>query len=288
MLKKNTGISYENLAQQIFNEILNQDSVKTINVQHNVMIQGKTTSHQIDIFWEFEVGGIRYCTIVQAKDWKSTVPQGAILQFKAILDDLPGQPRGIFVTRTGYQNGAIDVAKANGILLYELREPTEADWEGKIKTIVILLHALVPRTKNLNIVHDEEWVKQQLQQKGLEKITEKIQIAGMTNEIFLYDLNFQPIMTIKDVVDSFFSNDNFKKFGPVLISKKFDEYIYIETTSLTFPFIKIDRIEAEISIIESVEEIKIDGENIVGFILKNVLNGSIQTFDKQVKLKKRN
>ena len=61
-------------------------------------------------------------TIVQAKDWSRPVEQGQLILFKGVLDDLPGQPKGIFVTRTGYQSGAREFALAHGILLYELKE----------------------------------------------------------------------------------------------------------------------------------------------------------------------
>ncbi len=91
----NTGIPYELITQQIFQEILAQDSVVTIEVMHNITLQGKTLSHQIDVFWEFEMGGIRYTTVVQAKDWSTAIDQGELLKFRAVLDDLPGQPRGI-------------------------------------------------------------------------------------------------------------------------------------------------------------------------------------------------
>ena len=49
------------------------------------------------------------------------------MKFKAVLDDLPDQPRGIIVSRNGFQRGARDFAAANGILLYELREPNDDD-----------------------------------------------------------------------------------------------------------------------------------------------------------------
>ena len=61
-------------------------------------------------------------TIVQAKDWSRPVEQGQLILFKGVLDDLPGQPKGIFVTRTGYQSGGREFALAHGILLYELKE----------------------------------------------------------------------------------------------------------------------------------------------------------------------
>src|ERR1039458_4298024 len=97
----NTGIPYEILTKMIFEDIVNQKSVETIQVRHNVLLTGKTLTHQIDVYWEFVVGGISYRTVVQAKDWATPVNQGELLKFKAVLDDLPGQPRGVFVTRTG-------------------------------------------------------------------------------------------------------------------------------------------------------------------------------------------
>jgi len=91
-------------------------------VEHDVTLQGKTARHQIDVYWRFEVGGVPHEAIVQAKDWQKPVDQLHLLAFSKVLEDLPGQPRGIFVTRTGYQQGAKEFALAHGILLYELRE----------------------------------------------------------------------------------------------------------------------------------------------------------------------
>src|SRR5580700_5015464 len=122
----NTGMAYEFIVQQIFQDIHSSD--KTLKVERDVTLQGITGSHQIDVYWELESAGIVYKTIVQAKDWNKSVNQGELLKFKSVLDDLPGQPRGIFVTRTGYQSGAAKYARAHGIELFEL-----AEWGTKSK-----------------------------------------------------------------------------------------------------------------------------------------------------------
>lgn len=110
-MSNRTGRPYEKLTQQIFAEVLHRDEVRSIEVKHDVILAGKTTDHQIDVYWEFEQGGIRYITVVQAKDWTTrAVEQGELLKFKAVLDDLAHQPRGVFVTRTGYQEGALAFA----------------------------------------------------------------------------------------------------------------------------------------------------------------------------------
>ena len=54
--KDKTGKSYENLVQVIFQSIINQKDLPNLSVKRNVILCGKTTSHQIDIHWKFEVG----------------------------------------------------------------------------------------------------------------------------------------------------------------------------------------------------------------------------------------
>jgi len=116
------GQPYEDLTQVIFQLILGQKDIPNVVVERDVTLQGKIRPHQIDIYWKFEVGGVSHEVIVQAKDWQKPVDQLHLLAFTKVLEDLPSQPRGIFVTRNGYQSGAKEWAMAHGILLYELRE----------------------------------------------------------------------------------------------------------------------------------------------------------------------
>ena len=64
-----TGKHYEKLAQVVFQWILDQSDIRNMVVEHNVALKGMhAKSHQIDVCWKFEVGGVQYETIVQAKD----------------------------------------------------------------------------------------------------------------------------------------------------------------------------------------------------------------------------
>ena len=104
--RENTGIPYEKLVQGIFQAIHDQEDVATITVEQNKTLEGKISTHQVDVYWKFERGGIEHEVVVQAKDWRGRVRPGDLFHFKCVLDDLPSQPRGVFVTRTGYQQGA--------------------------------------------------------------------------------------------------------------------------------------------------------------------------------------
>ena len=65
--KKNTGIPYEKLVQGIFQAIHDQEEVAPITVQQNKTLQGKISTHQIDVYWKFQTGGIEHEVIVRPK-----------------------------------------------------------------------------------------------------------------------------------------------------------------------------------------------------------------------------
>ncbi|HEY8011331.1 MAG TPA: restriction endonuclease [Rudaea sp.] len=123
-MKKNTGLAFERLVKDILQQILDADknAVRTISVEHNKRIAGRDRPHNIDLYWKFEVGGIEYQTIVEAKEWNSRVKPEQMSAFSDILKEIPGQPRGLYITRKGFQKGAIAVAEAHGIDLYILSD----------------------------------------------------------------------------------------------------------------------------------------------------------------------
>ncbi|MBO6220054.1 MAG: restriction endonuclease [Treponema sp.] len=279
---KNTGHEYESLVEEVFRQLDEQTTVATIEVTKNKILQGKTTSHEIDVYWEFQFRGIKYVTIFQAKDWKNKVPQGAMLQFQAILNDLPDQPRGIFVTRTGYQKGAIDVAKKNGIKIYELREPNDEDWKGKIKTIHLTINAFIPDNK-IKIIHDDKWLNEQCEKLNIKNLN--LEVYGDENKLYICNEDKSVWKSIYDL----------KREESVLLGKQeihnviknisFEENKYLMTNDKRIPYLKISEIQVELNQSLITQELEIDGTEIVGFILKDLLEEKEFTFDKNVVLR---
>lgn len=159
MAKKNTGISYEELVQEVYQALLaggsGKDNMTNMKVQHNVVLQGKSgTSHQIDVYWEFEIAGIKYATIVEVKDWKTPVKQEQLHSFKTVLDDIPGFPHGVYVSRGGFQSGAKAFAEYNGIKLMQITEN-----EKEITLRICNLHKYTHYQAATFFV-DEEWASE--------------------------------------------------------------------------------------------------------------------------------
>jgi restriction endonuclease len=118
-------LDHELVSKHIFEAILKQEKVQNLDVRHNVIIAGKSTKHQIDVYWKFTAASVAYFTIVEVKKQKRKVSKGDMFTFKGVLDDIPGRPKGLFISQRGYQKGALKVAKGYDIIPYELTEVTE-------------------------------------------------------------------------------------------------------------------------------------------------------------------
>lgn len=276
MSEKNTGIEYERIIQEIYTQILKQENVKNIEVKHNVIIKGKTVDHQIDVYWEFEIAGIKYKTIVQAKDWNSAVKLGDILTFASVIDDIPGNPHGVYITKTGYQKGAKEYATAHGISLYELREPTEEDWEGKMRNIELNFLLRVPIYGKMAINVDREWALE-----NLIDIRKFEAISGYINaDTPLFDENHNIITSISQIMHSYTNtiSDTDKHF----IEHEFTDAIFFDT-GIDNTFLKLKAIGFEVQIRHSTYTHKIVGDDIVKYILKNTITQKTRTIGNDLK-----
>jgi hypothetical protein len=113
---------HELVSKAIFEALLKQSNAENLEIKHNVCVKGTKTCHQIDVFWKFRMAGLDHTVLVQVKKKKERAKKGELLLFHSVLLDIPGQPRGVFVSEHGYQKGALEVADAAGIKTYEIRE----------------------------------------------------------------------------------------------------------------------------------------------------------------------
>lgn len=266
-MAKETGKDYELLTQWVFNQILNTDRVKTIDVKQGIKnFKGKTASHEIDVYWEFEEGGIKYKTIVQAKDWATPIKLEQLLTFKSVLEDIPGQPRGVFVTRTGYQSGAREYAENNGILLYELREPTEEDKADWIQVVHVHLDFSTPKSKITGSVLDE--------------MTTPIHL-DLSDSTRLFDEKGVKITTLQRLANSLFPEG--RELPPTKMPYKFDKLTFLETGDPNTPRAKVKSLEFTISKTLTTIEYDLVAKDFVGYVLKNVIEGTEKTIPRNKK-----
>jgi hypothetical protein len=303
MALKNTGIPYEILVQQIFQDIVDTKAARTIEVKRDVTLPGKSVRHQIDVYWEFELGVVLYKTVVQAKDWSKPVDKGELIKFKGVLDDLPGQPRGVVVTRKGYQSGAAQFAKAHDILLFELTELNAAS--GRRLTITTLGYAKLeilgiaapvkgespkliirgtpfePRIDRAIFEADQAWMRTLPSSLAEEVIKQTMNYTSVGDCSFYDDLG----NAVGDLYSIYRETvDEMRKEGKKAqeLAYRFAMPTFIATGSSVTPYLKINGLSADITI-EAGDPVDsgVELPNIATFILRNVATGATRFIQTQ-------
>lgn len=132
-MKKNTGKDYEFFTGKLYAAILSSEEMglgihKNVNVEINkILTDNFGIKRQFDIYWEFELGGIKHEVVIECKDYTSNITVDIVDSFIGKLKDFPNM-RGLIATKKGYQSGAERKAAANGIELLRVREQDESDW----------------------------------------------------------------------------------------------------------------------------------------------------------------
>lgn len=161
MGRDNKATEYEKLVESVFEGLLKLEGpqFRNLRIERNARLDaitrrpdGTPIKRQIDVYWEFEIGGITYRTVIQAKNWNQPVDFPVIDTFKNVLSDIPGQPKGIIVTRIGCGNGeALEYAKAHGISIYLLNEADASLWGGQVPTINADIGILIIHTDKVQL-----------------------------------------------------------------------------------------------------------------------------------------
>ena len=271
------NIEYELLTKEIFETLLKDDGV-TVNVQHNVEIQGKAFKHQIDVYWEYQIAGIIHKVAIECKNYDSNVSVAKVRDFYGVLSDI-GNVNGIMVSKNGFQKGAKEFAEYYGINLREIREPTDKDWEGRIKKIQINLNMITTQVKRRMFNIDEKWVKENIELP--ENGDYSYEISGMANEIWIIDGNGNKIKNIYQLENEL--PRKWEKEEDVQHIYKFEDgYLEVEK----YGKIKLISIEYVYDVLKGEQKsLVIDGTASAKAILKDAITGEIKFFNKDGTIK---
>jgi len=277
--ENNDGKSFERLTQQVFNLIVNQGNqgdAKTVDVQHDVKIKGRDgAEYQIDVCWEFEAGGIKYRTLLSCKDWQTAVKREHVMAFKAVLDEVPGQPRGVVVSRVGFQEGAVRFAEQHGIELYELREPDIRNMGDRIMSVVATIRIASPHFGKADFVIDETWVKEEAQRLGIPKGT-TVNFSKPGSEALLAE-DGTPVTTVsKFVQERLMPHTADVVVPPTVLRHTFDQPLYVLLPSDS-PWSRVRVIGLQVEFRQTIyeQQIRADVHDLIAFVLQRVSDGRV-------------
>ena len=126
-------------------------------------VQGKSGSwYQIDVLAKQSNGLQTVRTAIECKHWNKGVTRNVVSNLVTLLEDTNIE-KGVVVSKEGFTSGATALAKQKNIGLVEMREPNDADWEGKIKTIHIMLRLSMPEFYDLELVQPPQQTGERVQ-----------------------------------------------------------------------------------------------------------------------------
>lgn len=150
---------YEILVRDLHAALMKDEGVENVAVLHNVKIRGRSGAlHQIDVYWEFKIAGVKYKTCIECKHYNRPVKKEHVATLISIIDDI-GNSTGIFATTVGYQPGAILLAKQKNIRLLAINH--------LLKSISITSNFSIPMTDILDIKYDTTQARECLIERGL-------------------------------------------------------------------------------------------------------------------------
>ncbi|MBN9436952.1 restriction endonuclease [Bosea sp. (in: a-proteobacteria)] len=259
------GTEYEQFTQAVYQALVDADGVENIEVKHNIKLLGKSgCEHQIDVYWEFKIAGQTYRTAIECKAFNKNVSIGRVRDFYGVVLDVPGL-NGIFVTLVGFQSGARKYADHYGITLKELRKPTEGDWDGRVKTVVLKFHIVTPKISKFEPVLNPSYLA------NLNPDV-RVEIGGgfQSDEKIILDEHGEAVMSYDDIRDAIpmtTENEAGLRFSISLPNHS------IQLGGSTYP---IDGINVLYDMEVETEERRIDGESLVQAIVKDAKSGELK------------
>lgn len=201
------GREYERFVTRLQQAIIRSERIATNN---NIVVERDKrvvdacgVERQFDIYWEYDLGGISYKTVIECKDHDSKISVDKIDALIGKMRDLPGI-RPVFATKIGYQSGAKAKAVHNNIDLLIVREQNESDWaapEGKVWVRKLILEMTMmnpPRILSFKPFLDIEWMKNNTSI----DVSKPMRVSFDTVETIIDDLSRQKRYSLLQLADS--------------------------------------------------------------------------------------
>ena len=259
---------YEIFVQKLQQALLYSEPLtkqKNIKIERNKKITDNSgIEREFDLYWEYELAGITYKTIIECKDYASEISIDRIDALIGKIRDIPDL-KPVFATKTGYQRGAKIKAEKNKIDLLIVREQRDDDWEDAegnplIREVNIKMH-FEPglRITKFSPHIDKDWTI-----KNTEINVDDSFHISVNNEIFIEDIKNNETYSLYDLFHRLesISGDNYGelhykesfedaylKNNDLRLKMKSYEVIYIRSEPLIIP-INIDFSKELMGVIE--------------------------------------
>lgn len=110
---------FEEFCMQLLKSYAIEENLKDFNIEHNVKMEAADGTYQLDIFASFTALDVELKILCECKQYTSPVKRERVELLEGRLKSL-GIHKGILLSTSGFQSGAIQYAKIHGIALIQV------------------------------------------------------------------------------------------------------------------------------------------------------------------------
>ncbi|MDR0499157.1 MAG: restriction endonuclease [Holophagales bacterium] len=281
-MTKNTGRDYEILSGEMIQEIIKfkeGSKIKIHKIEYRVNKFGKSTKHEIDVWIEYidQHGTTKYYAI-QAKNEKNPINKADLLVFAKIIEELGC--KGIFITRTGYRNGAKEVAQHYNIPILEFRVPTDDDFISRVRQLNFKYTQQLPFLEDSYLIPVDDNDKDKILLLTEWKIgITKADSFNFRTELFNFLVMLNNTNTLSDLQLRIGLNVQVNR--TIHPTEPYLELIYLKFLQPTFLFFNDLKVGLKYVCIKcgwmELPDITLSAENIIHYLIIDVLSGKEYT-----------
>lgn len=116
-----TPTEFEIRCTHILKGYAEKEGLPNFTITHDEKVSAYDTSYQIDILASFTAIGTTITMLCECKRYKSPVKQEVVLALESKLQSI-GAHKGIILSTSKFQRGAIEYAQAHGIALIQMTD----------------------------------------------------------------------------------------------------------------------------------------------------------------------
>lgn len=122
-----TPTEFEEYCKEILLGYAEKEKLPNFTIIHDTKLTAPDGTYQIDIYASFTAMGVEFKVICECKQYKSSVNREKVVILADKIKSL-GAHKGILLSTSGFQSGAIQYAKKHGIALIQVFDKTLAQY----------------------------------------------------------------------------------------------------------------------------------------------------------------
>lgn len=114
-------IEFEKYCHDFLNGYAQNEGLQDFKITHNKRIKASDGRYQIDVYAEFTAMGSRFKVLCECKKYKNRVNRDKVAILHRKLESI-GAQKGILISTSDFQSGAVEYGKAHGISLIKAED----------------------------------------------------------------------------------------------------------------------------------------------------------------------